>query len=71
MRRCRPDPSRRSPPSLVLVVIQTLVVGFGALRFAGRIRLQQSTSQGVCTAAILYLSRTTQVVSRSQQHVLP
>ena len=42
-------PSMHSPSALLLVGIQTLIVGFGPLCFAGCIRLQQSTSEWLCT----------------------
>lgn len=53
----------RSPSSLLLVVIQALVVRFGPLCFAGGVRLQQSTSQGLCAGTWCCVSFMTQVIS--------
>lgn len=41
-----------SPSALLLVVVQTLIIWLRPLRFAGCVRLQQSTSQRLCTEMI-------------------
>lgn len=35
------------PSALLLVALQTLIIGLGALSFAGRVGLQQGTSEGL------------------------
>lgn len=41
------NPGRHAPSALLLVALQTFIIRFGPLRFADRLRFQQSASQGL------------------------
>lgn len=41
------NPRRHAPPALLLVALQTFIIRFGPLRFADRLRFQQSAPQGL------------------------